>query len=383
MRGIHKIHALITCMWPLGGIRSYLRNTFTRFPSDEFDLTLIARSTHERKALEDDLRETPIRLVWVDEKSRLGSFSFQVAKVLSTQRVHLISSQGFLSSVQASIPNTFFRVPHILTVHGILERKYLDGSFAPLRRLALKSAMRNITVFHGVGNDILQTIRKDLEPLARKDAKWIVIRNGIDTTLFGTDKPGAREALRSKLDLDDACRIFGFFGRFMPEKGFDTVIRAVDQLKQEAGSNNFVVMAVGSEDYEFESKRLVDKAGLSGQFRFLPFCQDISQLMHGCDGVLMPSNWEAFPLVAAESICSGIPLIASTCVGLREVIRDTPTLTIPPGDTNALAKSIARVISEPEIKRNAEKFRAEAIKRFDINRSVDQMVQLFRAQARH
>lgn len=45
----------------------------------------------------------------------------------------------------------------------------------------------------------------------------------------------------------------------------------------------------------------------------------------------MPSRWVAFGLLAVEALCAGTPLIASDCIGLREVVEDTPAVVVPPG----------------------------------------------------
>jgi phosphatidylinositol alpha-mannosyltransferase len=59
---------------------------------------------------------------------------------------------------------------------------------------------------------------------------------------------------------------------------------------------------------------------------------------------------ESFGIVLVEAMAAGVPVVASDIAGYREVVRDgVDGLLVPPGDPNALAGAIRRVLSEPEL----------------------------------
>jgi glycosyltransferase involved in cell wall biosynthesis len=59
---------------------------------------------------------------------------------------------------------------------------------------------------------------------------------------------------------------------------------------------------------------------------------------------------ESFGIVLVEAMAAGVPVVASDIAGYREVVRDgVDGLLVPPGDPNALAAAIRRVLSEPEL----------------------------------
>jgi glycosyltransferase involved in cell wall biosynthesis len=376
------IRILITCMWPIGGIRTYLKYVFRHFPPEQFSLTMVCRTTHEKDALEQDLAGCNIRLLWVADEGAPGLFAARVARELLLGRVEIVNSEGFLSAFQTSVSNKVIGIPHILSIHGILEAKYINGSFRTLRKIALKSAIRNVSVFHGVGEDILSHVHSEIGKYARRKAQWLTIRNGIDVDKFRDADPQAGNDLRLELGISADTHIFGFFGRFMPQKGFDTLVAAVSKLKADRPSDKFVVLAIGSGDYERETKSMVSHDGLSEYFRFMAYRPEISRVMRGCDTIVMPSNWEAFSLVAAEALCAGVPLIATTCLGLREVIAGTPAIPIPPANPPALAEAMLSVFHEPSVKEKAFAFRTEAIRSFDARISAEKLMQLYRSIAR-
>jgi glycosyltransferase involved in cell wall biosynthesis len=385
----NPIKILAVCAWPLGGIRTYLGSVFRLFRSSDFEITILARETEERAALEQDLQNTPVVLKWMpsgpNSQPDFLSFAWHVAKELSRNSYDLINSHGFISGICASCANSISGLPHVLTIHGILEDRHYQGRLAVFRKMLFLCALRNVSVFHGVGYDILSNIRDSISDKVSRRATWITIPNGIDTTRIKICDDSFRRALRRDLGIDDSVPLFGFFGRFMPQKGFDLVIHAVRSLQTHTGSGHRgpVVLAVGSGDFERETRAEIHSAGLSNFFRLIPFRADIADLVAGCDAVLMPSRWEAFSLLAAECLCAGVPLIASNCLGLREVISGTPALAIPPEDVPALTEAMKRVQADPvSIRERALHYRLKAVERFDVRNTTSQLMSLFQVLAK-
>jgi glycosyltransferase involved in cell wall biosynthesis len=94
------------------------------------------------------------------------------------------------------------------------------------------------------------------------------------------------------------------------------------------------------------------------------------------DCLAIPSVWEAFGLLAAEALCLGVPVIASDCVGLREVVADSAARVFRTGDANELAQAIRQEMIDPSGAR-ARGFAPVAQRSFDIRRSATQLDQLF------
>ncbi len=75
----------------------------------------------------------------------------------------------------------------------------------------------------------------------------------------------------------------------------------------------------------------------------------LPEYYRGADIHLFPSTSraEAFGLVALEAAASGIPTIASDLPGVRTVVKDEVTgLLVPPGDAQALATAIDRLLND-------------------------------------
>lgn len=64
MQNIDK-NLFVVARWPLGGIRNYLSYMLSHFP-ERYRLTLLAASTHEDAALQEDAKGYRARLVLVN-----------------------------------------------------------------------------------------------------------------------------------------------------------------------------------------------------------------------------------------------------------------------------------------------------------------------------
>jgi glycosyltransferase involved in cell wall biosynthesis len=191
------------------------------------------------------------------------------------------------------------------------------------------------------------------------------------------DRPDLESSLfRKNLGIEDSIFVLGFVGRFMPQKGFNYLIDAIEILENRDKNHKMKLLAVGSGDYLGHYKKQINERKLGHRFIFLPFQRDIAQIYDAVDAVAMPSVWEAYGLQAAEALCSGVPIIASDCIGLREAVRDTPAIVIPSKNSTALAEAIHNMMQYPS--RNAfQDFKTKAIERYDVRKTSKEVEKLF------
>lgn len=374
---MNRKRILIVCRWPVGGIRTYLKYNYRYFDPAEWDVTLLAMRTIEAEIVERDMSELGVTVKWAEPLMNRNVLFWRTAQELKAKKYDLVHSQGFLSGYHAALVAPRHNVPNVLTIHGILEEKYFAGALAPIKRAMFGWAMKRVDVFHGVSQDMLDHLDEEFPSLRSKGARWEVINNGINPEPFLKDYPEAREMLHGRYDIDNRRFVFGFFGRFMPQKGFNYIIDAVENLSKTAAPGSFVVLAVSSGDYEREYKREVTERGLDDWFHFGSFSPDVALLIQGCDAVLMPSIWEAWGLLACEVLCAGTPLIASTCIGMRGVIADTPALAIPPHDPDALTTAMGDVMSNGISGEVCQNYRSIAAERFHVRHTGSKLAELF------
>ena len=203
-----------------------------------------------------------------------------------------------------------------------------------------------------------------------------MIRNGIDTESFCTGEIEVRRLQEFK-GIEADSFVLGYLGRYMPEKGFPVLIRALELLKQWGElPTNLRVLGLGWGAFIREYQAEIGRKALSRYFVFAPFQADVRWVLRQLDLLVIPSLREAFPLVPVEGLVSGTPILASDCMGLREVLKDSPASVSRAGNAQELARAILEKYENPQ-KKEAEAYVEEARRRFDSRVTALELDKLF------
>lgn len=165
--------------------------------------------------------------------------------------------------------------------------------FALLLRTAYRIFDRVVAVSHAQG----EWLRRS--GAVRKNA-LTVIQSCVDLSAFRGIAPVAAP-----------IRVFGAIGRLDKQKGFDTLIKAFRMTDRPD-----IRLYIYGEGTEETSLRAL--AGDDTRIHFKGFTDDPVAAMATVDAVAMPSVWEAYGLVAIESLAAGRRLIVNPVDGLMD-----------------------------------------------------------------
>jgi glycosyltransferase involved in cell wall biosynthesis len=165
----------------------------------------------------------------------------------------------------------------------------------------------------------------------------------------------------------------------MPEKGFDVLLDAVRRLIADGRpAPPFRVIAVSDGAFVREYRQQVSEWGLEPYFIFAGFQPSTAGTLVELDALVVPSRREACPLVAMEAMVLGCPLIASDCIGLREVTADAPSLRCIAGDPASLASAIAQFFAgRAAIRARARAHVPSARRSFDSSDAARRLSKVF------
>ena len=368
----HRI--LLVVRWPVGGIRTFFRYVYMNFDVNKYEFVLIAPAFKEAELLLDDLGGLDLRYIPTASNVSDGELFRAVTRFIWNNDFDLVHTHGFTAGVCSVLGTLMKRTPHIVTLHETLGEERFVGIGGWFGKIGLGVALSLIDAIQCVSLDARANLLDSLKILRLFERKVTVIENGIEVELFLAS--GGRD-LRRELGLTQNTFLIGFLGRYMPEKGFRYLIGALDVLIKEEGlPGRPVLLSFGQEDgFIREEKANVKKMGLSESVYFLPFVANVAMTLKGLDVVAMPSLREACGLLAMETLTAGVPLIGTNCIGLREVLRNTPSRVVPPRDSLALSEALVMEMRNPT-KVKAQEFAITAAARFQVKERAAEIEKL-------
>ena len=196
--------------------------------------------------------------------------------------------------------------------------------------------------FHANSTAVLDTIAHNYVghlPLER----WKVVHLGL------VDHAPAEAAT-----THDGLNVF-FVGRFERRKGIDTLLDAISQVAPEFPQARFVIagedrpldpgqplygLTWWNQHFDAPWRTQVDLVGPVTD-------EQLHQLYHGADLVVLPSRYESFGLVMLEAMMHGRAVISCDTSGVREVVRHgVDGILVQPGDVRELAQAMRTLLDD-------------------------------------
>ena len=173
----------------------------------------------------------------------------------------------------------------------------------------------------------------------------------------------------------------GIIGRLQPWKGQEVFLRAAARLAEVHEDARFLVVGgaiLGWEgSYPDDLRRLADDLGIAGRVHFAGHQSEVDRWYDALDVVVHASFGEPFGLVLVEAMALGKPLVATSAGGPLEIVEDgTSGLLVPPGDFEALAEAVGRILADPALASALSRGAAERSKAFTEERMAEEFADL-------
>jgi glycosyltransferase involved in cell wall biosynthesis len=162
----------------------------------------------------------------------------------------------------------------------------------------------------------------------------------------------------------------------VPLKGLDYSIHAVASLVKDF--DDIELLVIGSPREGGHTERLINKLGLSERINFKTNLtkEEIALAYAQSSVAIVSSLYEGFGYPVAEAMACSLPLIATNIASIPEITGDYAEL-IPIKDSQAIASSIRKIFSEPDMYNNRAKKGRDHIKnKFNRHRIAKQYEKL-------
>lgn len=170
--------------------------------------------------------------------------------------------------------------------------------------------------------------------LLAKSKCQLIIPNGIDLKKFPYHK---NRPLQNPI-------LVGAVGRLTPQKGFDLLIKAWQELRLK--NAKLVIVGEGVEKNNLQLK--INSAQLENQIKLVGDIPDMTNFYQTLNLQVIPSRWEGLGIVALEAGASGVPILASAVDGLKEIIKPNTGWLSKPNDVKNLQENLELALNSLE-----------------------------------
>ena len=202
-----------------------------------------------------------------------------------------------------------------------------------------KYGIRHADALTAPSHDMARTIARECGIAAERIA---VIPNALDTEAF---RPSAH------LAESTAQPMVLHVGRLDRVKGVEVLARAIPLVVAQAPETHFVFAGEGG-----HQARLAELLRAEHVLQHVTFLGSVdpaalAECYHRAAIAVVPSlNYESFSYTCAQAMAAGLPVVASALGGMPETIAGAGLL-VPPGDHEALAAALLRLLRDPLLRR--------------------------------
>jgi len=294
------------------------------------------------------IRELGIRLVPFEMSRRGGnpiSELLRLTRLLKQERPDVVHLVALKPVVYGGIAAWMAGVPHIIgavaglgwlfTSGGLLQRR-IQPIFRKVLALLL-SSQRFTTIVQNP--DDLNLLQKSGVP---RNKLQLIRGSGVDVDVFTPAKEPPPLPVTVVL-----------VARMLWDKGVGEFVEATRILKPQFDGVRFVL--VGDPDpanpAAIPISKLQEWNGQNG-IEWLGRQEDVKSILQKAHIVCLPSYREGVPKSLLEAAAVGLPLVTTDAPGCREVVTSGFNgLLVPVRDGVALARSLAQLISDPQLRK--------------------------------
>ncbi len=260
------------------------------------------------------------------------AFDFNIWKkvkhFLISEKIELIHAHGSRANSNLNVVARKLKIPIIYSIHGWSFHNDQPFWKKKIRILGESWLTKNSTV-----NISVSASNRDSGKIYISAFNSTVVNNGIDENKFNPAKYDC--TLRNELGYRDDDIIVLFIARFTSHKQPLTLIKAFAKALPQLPE--IKLLMVGEGDQKETALQLVNELNIKDKIKFLPFRQDVPNLLAAADIFVLPSLWEGLPIGLLEAMSMGKAIIATEVDGTMEIVKN---------EENGLLITVANLESE-------------------------------------
>lgn len=304
----------------------------------------------------------------------------RLIRYLKEMEANLVHTQLEFANILGNVSAKFLHLPSVCTIHIMpsLDVKAKSKLHQRLEWFVLKHFCDRVIA-------VAEEAREyHLRISGASSDQVVTIYNGIDLSGFtNLDRELDRKDVRAELGIPADANVLTTVAVLRPPKGIQYMIRALSKVLASHPNTYYLVVGDGT-----HREVLIEEATQSGVVDRVVFAgmrRDVPRLLAASDIFVLPTLTEALPTVLVEAMAARLPIVASRVGGIPEMIVDGQNgCLVGPQDLDGLADACIHLLSNPQ-KRAAMAGKGWSIvqQKFNIERQVDRLEELYREQLHH
>ncbi len=253
----------------------------------------------------------------------------RLRRALRAEPVDVIHAHGLRAGLAAVLGRPG-GAPLVVTWHspapGRGMRRYARDALA---RTVARGA--NVTLCASV------EIQKEATDLGARDARLLMV---VAAPLPAPVRE--RAEVREELGVPTDAPMILSVGRLAEQKRHDILIAAAGRWRSLRPLPVVVIAGKGPQYRHLVGRATVQRSAV----HLVGHRDDVSELLHAADLVVVTSDAEGSPLFVQETMAAGVPLVATDVPGVAEMVDDA-ALLVPPDDIDAVDEAVRTLLADP------------------------------------
>ena len=318
----------------VGGMRRHVSLLLANL-GEKYDIALFAPADFtlefEIERVDQKILDLPAKTAPAQDWRKIGTLADQLRG-----NYDLIHGHGMRGALYAVLAGQKARIPALFTAHNLI----VNPNFT--QKILIRYLVRNASACIAVS----EAVRDSFDQCRTDRRKFHVISNGIDLQSYL--KWVNFEKAYKQYDIQPGAPLILGAGRLSKEKGFDVLVRAMREVQTKIPDARLVIAGEGVEQAAL--KELASEHQI--KVNFVGHVSDLVPLLRASDIVVIPSRAEGQGFVALEAMACAKPVAASDVGGLPQTVLNNRTgVLFPVGDSEALARTLVKLLNDPERRR--------------------------------
>ena len=222
---------------------------------------------------------------------------------------------------------------------------------------------------------VSNAIAKLVKLAVRNPEKVQTVYSGIDPTRFSDRNPNGY--IHQEFNIKRSKRLIANISAIAPHKDYETFLATAKRVTEGRDDCHFLIVGDGNLRHEIQD--LAKKLKLTQAVSFTGFRSDIPDLFRELSLFLITSDTEGLGTTVIDSLCNGIPVIATKAGGIPELVRDDEEgYLCNIGDPDCLAEKVNLLLNNEEKREKMSKKAVERAKLFTNEQMGAGVLEIYR-----